>query len=115
MSGQNPSVFFEERLPGFLRSMTQPALPEEVTVAFYIHGNGGGTWQVKRGEAPAIQVGPIGPGPVDCEVRMGCADFMDVVEGRLSPREAFLSGKAEVSGDIGLVLRLGELIQRKAA
>ena len=115
MSEQNPSVFFEERLPGFLRSMSQPALPEEVAVAFHIHGQGGGTWQVTREEEPAIHVGPIGEGPVDCEVRMSCADFMDVVDGRISPREAFLSGKVEVHGDIGLVLRLGELIQRKAA
>ena len=46
---------------------------------------------------------------------MKSEDFMDIVEGRISPREAFLSGKVEVLGDIGLVLALGELIQRKAA
>ena len=115
MSKQNPSNFFEERLPGFLRTVGQPALPEEVAVAFHIRGNGGGSWQVTREEEPAIRVAPLGKGPVDCEVRMDSEDFMDIVEGRVSPREAFLSGKVEVHGDIGLVLALGELIQRKAA
>ena len=115
MNKHNPSIFFEEHLPGFLRTVGPPALPEEVAVAFHIRGSGGGAWQVTREEEPAIRVEPIGEGPVDCEVRMSSEDFMDIVEGRVSPREAFLAGKVEVHGDIGLVLALGELIQRKAA
>ncbi len=115
MSDLNPAEFFEGRLPGFLQERGQPALPEEVAVAFHIAGQGGGAWQVIREEEDAIRVEPIGDGPVDCEVRMSADDFMDVVEGRMSPQEAFMTGKAEVHGDIGLVLRLGELIQRQAA
>jgi putative sterol carrier protein len=115
MSGQNPSSFFEKRLPDFLRCDGQPALPEEVAVAFHIDGDGGGAWQVTRQEDPMIRIEPVGSGPVDCEVRMTSQDFMAIVEGRLSPQEAFLSGRVRVEGDVGLVLRLGELIQRKAA
>ena len=115
MGPGSPIIFFEEHLPQFLRDSGQPPLPEEVAVAFHIEGPEGGAWQVARAEEPTITVEPIGAGPVDCEVRLAAEDFMAIVEGRITPKEAFLSGKVVVVGDIGLVLRLGELIQRKAA
>jgi putative sterol carrier protein len=44
-------------------------------------------------------------------LQMAVNDFHALVEGQLSPMAAFMSGKLTVSGDIGLALKLQNLLQ----
>lgn len=101
----DPRVFFEEHAPAKLAGRIVAALPSDVVMIFHIQGPGGGTWQVLRGEED-VQIGPASDGPKDCQVWCSADDFMGIVSGTLSGRNAFLSGRLRVVGDVGLALRL---------
>jgi putative sterol carrier protein len=108
-------VFFEDQLPGLVGPAGRNFLPEDVVVAFHLSGEGGGSWQVARGADPRLRVSALEPGPKDCTVRMDAADFLALLNGELEPRRAFVSGRMEIEGDIGLVLRLQEVVRSLAA
>lgn len=44
-----------------------------------------------------------------CSIAMAEADLVDLIEGRLNPQIAFMSGKLQISGDIGSALKLSML------
>jgi putative sterol carrier protein len=48
--------------------------------------------------------------PADCTIKMSAGDFDAMIHGRLQPAAAFMSGKMTVDGDIGLAMRLGQLV-----
>ena len=41
---------------------------------------------------------------------LSAGDLSDIVEGKLNPQMAFMSGKLKVSGDMGLALKLGTIL-----
>lgn len=84
-------------------------LPEGAVVAFHIEGPGGGAWQID--ETPdAARLGPVDEAPKDCVIRCSANDFMAIVSGHLGAKEAFLSGRLQIVGDVGLALRLHGLV-----
>jgi putative sterol carrier protein len=62
----------------------------------------GGEAQVGQGEAPSP----------DCVVTVTEETFADLLDGKLSPTAAFLSGKIRVAGNFGLAMHLGSLVKR---
>ena len=46
----------------------------------------------------------------DCTITMSLDNFNKMVAGDLDPTMAFMMGKLKVSGDIGIAMRLGQLI-----
>jgi len=48
--------------------------------------------------------------PADCTISMSAQDFDDMIHGRLPPTAAFMEGKMRVDGDMGLAMRLGQLV-----
>jgi putative sterol carrier protein len=48
----------------------------------------------------------------DCELRVAFEDFLAISEGRLDPAKAYLRGKLEIDGDLGVAL---EIARRLAA
>ena len=70
-------------------------------------GDGGGTWVLSlRGE---VSVTP-GDGDADCVLELDANDFIELLEGRATAQQLFFSGKLRVEGDVGLAVRLRELI-----
>ena len=63
---------------------------------------------IREGQA-AVEKGAADPG--DCTIRMARDDFGDLVTGKINPQVAFLTGKLKVSGDMGLALKLGDLLK----
>ena len=88
-------------------------LPEDVVVAFHIDGPEGGSWQVERDE-DGSRVAPAKEGPKDCEIRCSTDTFMRIVRGSLGSNRAFLSGRLEISGDVGLALALEQFLREAA-
>ena len=112
VSVTTPREFFEAYMPFSLRA-GGATLPEDVVVAFHIDGPEGGSWQVERDESGS-RVAPAGDGPMDCEIRCSTDTFMRIVHGSLGSNRAFLSGRLEISGDVGLALALEQFLREAA-
>ena len=43
---------------------------------------------------------------------MSCvdADFLNIVNGKLNPQMAFMSGKLKIQGDMGLAMKLAQIL-----
>jgi putative sterol carrier protein len=48
--------------------------------------------------------------PANCTISMEASDFEDLIHGRLQPTAAFMQGKMKVDGDMGLAMKLGQLV-----
>ncbi len=46
----------------------------------------------------------------NCTVSMDSGDFDDLIHGRLNPTAALIQGKMRVDGDMGLAMKLGQLV-----
>lgn len=46
-----------------------------------------------------------------CTITVGGKEWVDILNGKLNPQMAFMSGKLKVSGDMGLAMKLQTLIQ----
>jgi putative sterol carrier protein len=48
--------------------------------------------------------------PASCTITMTAEDFGELVHGRLQPTSAFMQGKMRVDGDMGLAMKLGQMV-----
>ena len=105
MKAKTPKEFFEKVLPS--RFKPDKATDVDVTVQVNITGPNGGDWivtiknqklEVKEGTHPSPTV----------TLKMTETDYMDLINGEISGERAFLTGKLQFKGNIGLALRLRE-------
>lgn len=70
--------------------------------------DGAGTWVVK------IEDGNLsveeGDGEAQCTVIVSADDFDQITDGSLNPQMAFMSGKLKIQGDMGLAMKLGQVL-----
>jgi putative sterol carrier protein len=64
----------------------------------FIDGNGGGN---------AVSTTD---GPANCTITMSADDFSELMAGRLQPTSAFMQGKMKVDGDMGIAMKLGQIV-----
>jgi putative sterol carrier protein len=86
------------------------ALPEDVSITFEITGQGGGVWTVACEDGGEVRVYPSEPAASDCRVTCSTSDFEALLSGELDGRRGFLSGRLRIEGDVGLALRLQEVL-----
>jgi putative sterol carrier protein len=102
---KTPKEFFEEVLPR--RFKPDKALGIDVTVQVNITGPNGGDWVVTiKNQKLEVKEGTH-PSPT-LELNMAEADYMDLINGKMSGEKAFITGKLRFKGNIGLALRLKE-------
>jgi putative sterol carrier protein len=100
---KTPKEFFERVLPA--RFKPDKAVGIDVTVQVNIAGPNGGDWVVTiKNQQLEVKEGTH-PSPT-LAVKIAEADYMDVVNGRMSGEKAFFTGKLKLQGNIALVLRL---------
>jgi SCP-2 sterol transfer family len=100
---------FEERVPELLAA--RPDLAERVDALLEVEvtGEGGGLWAIdlRRGTPSAVR--PGGDPAAACRIRLGHADFADLLAGRRRWTDAFVGGRIAIEGDLVTALKLRRL------
>jgi putative sterol carrier protein len=102
---KTPKEFFEEALPNRFKPERTEGI--DVTVQVNITGLNGGNWTVTiKNQQLKVEEG-MHPSPT-LTLEMSEADYIDLVNGKMSGEKAFLTGKLRFKGNIALALKLRE-------
>jgi putative sterol carrier protein len=102
---KTPKEFFEKVLPSKFKS--DKAADIDITVQIKITGPDGGNWILTiKNQKLEVKEGTHASPTLSLE--MDEADYMDVVNGKMSGEKAFLTGKLRFKGNIALALKLRE-------
>ena len=93
------------------RLRAEPQRTQGITAVygFNISGEDGGSFYIKLGEG----VGEAGSGAAsdpNVVVDMQAQDFVDMAKGELDGTMAFMSGKIKLQGDMGLAMKLQDIL-----
>ncbi len=98
-----PKEFLEKILPNKFRP--EKAVGFNVVAQLNLTGSNGGNWVITlRNQSLKVTEG-TDPSPT-LTLSVSDADFMDMVNGKLSTTQAFFSGKIHLTGNLLLALKL---------
>lgn len=102
-----------------LESLMQQAIaafqPEKAAgvnakVQFHITGNQGGDWVASiQDQKLNVEKGTT-PNP-NLSIGADTGDILNLVQGKMNPMQAFMQGKVQVKGDMGLAMKLMEMFK----
>jgi putative sterol carrier protein len=102
------SEVFEQQMPARLAAKPDLAQKINAVYKFVVNGDGGGTWIVDL-KQPGGKI-TKGDGEANCTITVGAQDFVDIVNGKTNAQMAFMTGKLKVAGDMGLAMKLSQLL-----
>ncbi|GJM16091.1 MAG: hypothetical protein DHS20C13_14180 [Thermodesulfobacteriota bacterium] len=77
---------------------------------FELNGPDGGTWIVDlRQETLGVRQTEE---EAQCTFKSSDVNFVNMFTGKLRPESALLTGKVKMSGDIGLAMKLGQILRK---
>lgn len=79
-----------------------------LTASYRFDVDGAGSWRVEVDDG-AVSVSEA-DAAADCVIGVSEGTLLGIVSGRQSPMGAFLMGKIRVEGDVGLAMRLRDLL-----
>jgi putative sterol carrier protein len=101
---------FERHLPARLQAKPDVVAKIGAVYQFNISGPEGGSWVVDC-SAPGGKVSEGTSEAARCTVAMTDKDFLGIVNGKLNPQMAFMSGKLKIAtADFGLAMKLQQLL-----
>jgi hypothetical protein len=100
---------FERHLPAKLQAKPDVVAKINAVYQFNISGASGGSWSVDC-TSPGGAISPGQSSVARCTVAMTEGDFLNLVNGKLNPQMAFMSGKLKIQGDMGLALKLQQIL-----
>jgi len=110
--------YFERFLPERIASLGLGAMDSfTTTFAFVINDLHAGRWTLRFEHGSLIETTRAGSTQRSCEdfsYHMDSDAFWDVVAGQGDPRDVFLSGRAEIVGDVEQALKTGMILARFA-
>jgi putative sterol carrier protein len=111
MAGEAASVkdVFEKHMPERLKSKPDVVSKINAVYQFNISGPAGGQWAVDCTKPGGAVTGGSDPA-AKCTVSCTDADFLAIVNGKLNPQMAFMSGKLRIQGDMGLAMKLQQIL-----
>ncbi len=105
----------ENNLEALMQQAVSAFQPEKAAgvnakVQFNITGNQGGNWVATiQNQKLSVEQGTT-PNP-NLAISADTADIFNVVNGKLNPMQAFMQGKVQIKGDMGLAMRLVDLFK----
>ncbi|HLR40504.1 MAG TPA: SCP2 sterol-binding domain-containing protein [Virgibacillus sp.] len=82
----------------------------EAVFEFQLDGEDGSTHQLNlQGENSTTSEGS--PEDADCIMKMSSEDFVKMSQGELNGTQAFMSGRLKIKGNMGLALKLQDVLQ----
>jgi putative sterol carrier protein len=103
MEAKTPEEFFTKILP--YRFKPEKAKGINVTTQVNLIGTNGGDWTVEIKDQRLTVTKGNHPTP-KLTVGMTSADFLDLVNDKISTQKAFFTGKIKFNGDVALALKL---------
>jgi|SRR3989338_1633073 len=106
---ENAKQVFEEKITSKLKNEPDKAKAIGALVVFHLTGSSASDWVLDCTKNPAeIKKGTLEGAKV--EVTMTEEDFVKLANGSLNPQMAFLGGKLKVKGDMGLAIKIGQIL-----
>jgi putative sterol carrier protein len=111
MADITPKDYFEQTIPENLKANPDVVTKINSIYQFKLSGPNGGDWyvdltkpggEVKAGENPGAK----------CTISMSDNDFVAMVTGKLNSQMAFMTGKLKIKGDMGLALKLQNIMKK---
>ena len=111
MGDQVASVkeLFERHMPERLKNKPDLVSKINSVYQFNISGPNGGSWSVDCTK-PGGEVASGQKDGAKCTVSATDADFLNIVNGKLNPQMAFMSGKIKIQGDMALAMKLQSIL-----
>jgi putative sterol carrier protein len=100
---------FERNLPAKLQAKPDVVAKINAVYQFNISGAGGGSWSIDC-TAPGGKIEAGTTANAKCTVAATDQDFLAIVNGKLNPQMAFMSGKLKIQGDMGLAMKLQQIL-----
>jgi putative sterol carrier protein len=100
---------FERHIPAKLQAKPDVVAKIGAVYQFNISGPDGGTWSVDCTQ-PGGTVQPGSAPNAKCTVAAVDLDFLAIVNGKLNAQMAFMSGKLKIQGDMGLAMKLQQIL-----
>jgi hypothetical protein len=100
---------FERHMPEKLRSKPDVVSKINAVYQFNISGPGGGQWSVDCTRPGGLIASGVAAAP-KCTVAATDADFLAIVNGKMNAQMAFMSGKLKIQGDMGLAMKLQQIL-----
>lgn len=108
MKVETAREYFEVGVPQLLKNRGERLGDINAIYEFQITGDSGGIWTLNFKKEPR-SIEEKNAEDADCTVVMQDEDFVRMVNGKLKPQMAFLTGKLKVTGNVGLALKLTKL------
>ena len=107
MTYESAQQFFAD-----LGSRPDSSRAANLTASYQFDIAGAGSWRVDvdDGAATVTDTDTGSQDPADCVIATDEQTFLGVVNGEHNPMGAFMTGKIRVDGDMGLALRLKDLV-----
>jgi putative sterol carrier protein len=96
-----------EAMPARLNTAAAAGLDK--TVQWNITGDESGVWAIQIADGTARLI-PGGVEKPDVTFTVNSKDWLAVAEGKLNAMNAFMTGKLKVAGDMGLAMRVPQLL-----
>ncbi len=100
---------FEKHIPARLQAKPDVVSKINAIYQFNIGGPDGGSWAVDCTQ-PGGKVQPGSVTNARCTVAATDQHFLDIVNGRLNAQMAFMTGKLKIQGDMGLAMKLQQIL-----
>lgn len=100
---------FNDKIAHKLNSNPEKVKSINAVYEFELTGDSPETWTIDLTKDSGF-VSKGSAGNFNCKVTISVEHLSDIVEKKLNPQMAFMTGKLKVKGDMGLALKLGSIL-----